>query len=208
MKSILYIRPLGHEPASFLDRPDAQGIVQQRVYDLPDLDLTQHGAILVSAHTDQRAFALCGKQITAFLDAGGLLIFNGHIAYPFLPELTPFVPTLGFGLHLLQIHRTAAHPVFDGVDPYDLTFRRGVAGFYGRGHNPPPPGAEVLHRLSGDDAPVDWVWERPAGGTIFMHGGNNLWMYADDSTSAARITPQLIAWITAQIELRTEKESA
>jgi hypothetical protein len=208
MKPILYVRPLGQEPASFLDRPYAQGIDQQRVYDLPDLDLTSYGAILVSAHTDQRAFAACRDQIAACLDAGGLLVFNGHIAYPCLPELAPFVPVPGFGLDLLQIRRTAAHPVFDGVDPRDLTFRLGVAGFYGRGHNPPPPGATVLHRLSGDDAPLDWVWERPAGGTVFMHGGNNLWMYADDPTSAARIAPQLMAWVTARIEPHAEKETA
>lgn len=204
MKFILYVRPLGYEPASFLDHPYAQGIIQQRVYDLPGLDLTRYGAILVSAHTDQRAFAACGPQIIAFLDAGGLLVFNGHMAYPFLPEFEPFVPLPGFGLNLLQIQRTAAHPVFDGVDPHDLTFRRGVAGFYGRGHNPPPPGAVVLHRLSGGDAPLDWVWERPAGGTVFMHGGNNLWMYADDPTSAARIAPQLMAWVATQTELHTE----
>lgn len=208
MNPILYVRPLGQEPASFLDRPYAQGIVQQRVYDLPGLDLTRFGAILVSAHTDQRAFAACGDRIAAFLDAGGLLVFNGHIAYPFLPELATFVPVPGHGLALLQVRRAAEHPVFAGVDPQDLTFRRGVAGFYGRGHNPPPPGATVLHRLSGNDAPLDWVWERPAGGTVFMHGGNNLWMYADDPTSAAYIAPQLMAWVTAQIELQAEKEPA
>jgi len=208
MKPILYVRPLGEEPASFLDRPYAQGIVQHRVYNLPDLELTHFGAILVSAHTDQRAFAASRQQIAAFLDVGGLLVFNGHIAYPFLPELAPFVPVPGFGLNLLQIRRTAEHPVFDGVDPQDLTFRRGVAGFYGRGHNPPPEGAVVLHRLSGNDAPLDWVWKRPAGGTVFMHGGNNLWMYADDPTSAARIAPQLMAWVTDQVELNTQKELA
>jgi len=208
MKPILYIRPLGQEPASFLDQPYARAIEQHRIYDLPGLDLARFGAILVSAHTDQRAFAACAGQIAAFLDAGGLLVFNGHIAYPFLPELAIFVPVPGFSLNLLQVRRTAEHPVFDGVDPQNLTFRRGVAGFYGRGHNPPPPGAVVLHRLSGNDAPLDWVWPRPAGGTVFMHGGNNLWMYADDLTSAARIAPQLMAWVTAQIEALAEKESA
>jgi len=208
MKPILYICPLGQEPASFLDKPYARTIEQHRIYDLPKLDLSRFGAILVSAHTDQRAFAASGDRIAAFLDAGGLLVFNGHIAYPFLPELAPFVPVPGYGLALLQVCRVTAHPVFDGVDPQDLTFRRGVAGFYGRGHNPPPPGAEVLHRLSGNDAPLDWVWARPAGGTVFMHGGNDMWMYADDPTSAARIAPQLMAWVTSQIEAHTEKEPA
>lgn len=208
MKPILYVRPLGHEPASFLERPYAQGIVSARVYDLPELELARFGALLVSAHTDQRALAAQGPRIAAMLDGGGLLVFNGHIAHPFLPELAPFVPVPGFGLDLLQVRRTAEHPVFAGVNADDLTFRRGVAGFYGRGHNPPPPGATVLHRLSGQDAPLDWVWQRPAGGTVFMHGGNNLWMYADDASSAARIAPQLLAWVTASIAQREVKETA
>lgn len=208
MKPILYVRPLGQEPASFLDRFYSKGIIQHRVYDLAGLNLTCFGTIFVSAHTDQRAFSACSQQITAFLDTGGILVFNGHIAYPFLPELAPFVPVPGSSLNLLQVRRTGEHPVFADVDPQDLTFRRGVAGFYGRGHNPPPEGAMVLHRLSGGDAPLDWVWERPAGGTVLMHGGNDLWMYADDPSSAARIAPQLVAWVTTQTKLHTEKESA
>jgi hypothetical protein len=97
----------------------------------------------------------------------------------------------------LIVERVNAHPVFEGVDCHDLSFRRGVAGFYGRGANPAPEGAVVLHRLQADGSPLDWVWQRPAGGQIFMHGGNTLWMYINDSTSAARIAPQLLAWAKA-----------
>jgi hypothetical protein len=88
------------------------------------------------------------------------------------------------------------HPVFAGVDTDDLSFRKGVAGFYGRGHNPPPAGARVLQRLSSPDGPpLDYVYHRPDGGRVLMHSGNDLWMYANDETSARRIAPQLLDWI-------------
>lgn len=208
MKPILYLQPLSHETASFLELPGARNLVVQRVYDLPYTDLGRYGALLVPAHIDQRAFAACAAQVAGFLDGGGIVVFNGHIAYPFLPELTPFVPVPGYSFDLLRVQRVAEHPVFAGVEVADLTFRRGVAGFYGRGHNPPPAGATVLHRLSGGNVPLDWLWQRPAGGTLLMHGGNNMWMYADDATSAARIAPQLLAWLSDSLVRSDLKELA
>ena len=208
MKPILFLRALGQGAVSFPLQPTAGAVVSRRVYDLPELDLQAFGAILVSAHTDQRALAACDRQLVGFLDAGGVLVFNGHLAYPFLPELQVFVPVDGRGLGALQVRRCAEHPVFDGVDPKDLTFRRGVAGFYGRGSNPPPPGAEVLHTLSGSNAPLDWLWQRPGGGLVFMHAGNDLWMYSGDSSSAARMTPQLLAWLFRCIAGNAERRRA
>ena len=38
-----------------------------------------------------------------------------------------------------RVAELAPHPIFDGVDPDDLTLRKGVAGFFARGHHPPPP---------------------------------------------------------------------
>lgn len=195
MKTFLHLQPVSPESPAFLRLQSPRPMASCRVYDLAAQDLATCGALLVSGHIDQRALATRSGQLSRFLDGGGILVFNGHVAYPFLPELAPFVPVPGYGLDLLQIRRVAPHPVFDGVAEQDLTYRRGVAGFYGRGHNPPPPGATVLHRLSGHDAPLDWVWQRPAGGTLFMHGGNNLWMYVEDTTSAARIAPQLLDWL-------------
>lgn len=193
--SILHLHPISHEPASFLALPEAQGIETRPVRSLDDDTLCSYRALLVPGHIDQRALAARSAGLVRFLNAGGLLVFNGHLTYPVLPELAPFVPAADRGLEGLQVERVAEHPVFEGVDTHDLSFRRGVAGFYGRGANPPPEGATILHVLKKDRSPVDWVWERPAGGTIFMHGGNNLWMYADDPTSAARIAPQLLRWV-------------
>ncbi|MQU27184.1 hypothetical protein GHO29_11870 [Pseudomonas helleri] len=55
----------------------------------------------------------------------------------------------------------------------------------------------ILHRLHAEDLPVDWLWQRPGGGQVLMHGGNTMWMYQNDPTSAARIVPQLLDWLEA-----------
>jgi hypothetical protein len=119
-----------------------------------------------------------------------------------LPEFWPFVPLPRADLEHLKVHRLTPHPVFEGVDMADLTYRRGVAGFYARGHNPPPPGAIALTGLGPGRAPCDWVYERPAGGRIFMHAGNDLWMYAGSVCSAARMVPQLCRWAGSGGDIR------
>ena len=165
------------------DLPSVMGFVEDADeidhYALHAADLARYAALLLPAHLDQRYL---GE------------VFNGHVAWPMLPEFQAFVPLPQGGLDQLQVHLVTPHPVFAGVDMADLTYRRGVAGFYARGHNPPPEGAVPVLGLGPERRPCDWVYERPRGGRIFMHAGNDLWMYAGADTTAARIVPQLCAW--------------
>lgn len=180
------------------DLPSIMGFVEDADevghYELHETELAPYAALLLPAHLDQRYFGTMTEKVSAWLDGGGTLVFNGHVAWPMLPEFSPFVALEQRSLVHLQIHRVTEHPVFAGVDMNDLTYRRGVAGFYARGCNPPPAGATPLIGVGPERIPCDWVYERPSGGRILMHAGNDLWMYAGDSTSASRIVPQLMAW--------------
>lgn len=179
----------------------AAGTLESRhQWELGEIDLSRYGAILVSMLADQITLAEQSAKLEAFLDGGGILVFNGHLAHPPVRGLRPFVGVGGHGVDILRIHRLSDHPVFDGVDADDLTFRRGVAGFYARGYNPPPDQALVLNGIGPDRMPTDWVWHRQQGGTVFMHSGLDLWAYAADPTSAARMAPQLLSWLDAAVK--------
>jgi hypothetical protein len=123
---------------------------------------------------------------------------DGHLVHPFITGLRPFEPLLEKGVAGLTVRRARSHPVFEGVEEKDLTFRRGVAGFYGRGHSPLPPGAEPIHVLGTAGVPLDWLWRRPGGGTVLAHAGNDLTSFADGDSTAHRIAPQLVAWMLAE----------
>lgn len=164
-------------------------------YELDRLDLRRYRALLISGHHDQRHLQDRTAQLRRFLEDGGTLVFNGHVVRPFLPGLRPFVPVSVPGVEGLRVRRVAPHPVFEGVAEDDLTFRRGVAGFYGRGANPPPAGARVLNTVGAEALPLDWELDFEGGGRLLMHAGNELWGYAQDPTTAARMTPQLFDWI-------------
>lgn len=202
MKPCLFLRcHRDHRPGPFAVGPLAEHIDIAYQYDLADMDLGPYRALILSMLIDQQTLLERRAQLTAFLDGGGTVVLCGHVAFPVLDGLTPFVPLPRQGVEGLRVHRLAEHPVFDGVTSEDLTFRRGVAGFYGRGYNPPPAGAEVLNGLGPDRAPIDWVWRRPGGGQVFCHSGIDLWVFAVDPTSAARLTPQLIHWLTQDAEV-------
>jgi hypothetical protein len=155
--------------------------------------------LLVPGHTDQRLFARHTDWLKAFLGNHGVLVFNGLLAYPFLSELRPFQPLPSRGLQDLRVEVVSDHPVYQGIHNDDLTFRRGVAGFYGRGMNPPPAHADTLVTVGGTWA-LDWLWRPPGGGSLLMHAGNDIWMHHADTTSAARLAPQLLRWCKEEAE--------
>ncbi|MBN9669432.1 hypothetical protein [Roseibium aggregatum] len=203
MASCLFLKPIkgaGNDLPDVGDHvPDIDTIEH---YALETVDLTPYRALCLPAHLDQRFFGTLTAKIERFLDGGGTLVFNGHVAWPMLPEFHTFQPLDRFNLDALQIYRLKEHPVFEGVATEELTYRRGVAGFYARGCNPPPEGAILLHGVGPDRLPCDWVYERPGGGRIFMHAGNDLWMYVGSQDTTARIAPQLCAWAAGSGEFQ------
>jgi hypothetical protein len=166
------------------------------VYQLHGLDLSPYSALHVSGMVDQEFLWRQRDVVARFLADGKVVAFCGHLLHPWLPGCGTFVPAPVTSYGDYAVHIVADHPVFEGVDPRDLTFRRGVAGFFARGHHPPPPGAEVLATLAGGQ-PITWIDRTSTDGTIFVHAGSDLVGFADDAT-AARLGPQFVDWLEAE----------
>ncbi|CAH1656066.1 conserved hypothetical protein [Hyphomicrobiales bacterium] len=167
------------------------------LYTLDDIDLARYRGLLIGLHADQRYLSSRKPQLEAFLRGGGTIVFCGHVAYPFLDELAPYQAIPDYTVDDLDVARASDHPVWDGVDGRDLTWRRGVAGFYGRGANPPPAGARIINTLGPGRHPVDFEAKPAVGGRLLVHAGADLWGYADSGNSAERMVPQLFDWIAA-----------
>jgi hypothetical protein len=190
---IRYLTPDDAPLPPRLARPEVSRMTQDELAE-PDA-LCDACAVLVPMHADQRQLAAVRPVLEGFLETGGTAVVCGQIAHPFLAELRPFVPLARMRPADLAVRIEAPHPVWAGVGADDLTFRRGVAGFYGRGENPPPVATRILTTVGHGRMAVDWLLHRSGGGRLLMHGGNDLWSFADDATSAARLAPQLIAWL-------------
>lgn len=176
---------------------DGHGVVTADAYELAGLDLDPYPALLVAGMVDQEYLLGCRDSVASFLARGRVVVFCGHLFRPWLPSCPPFQPAVisTFGDYAVHIEEEALArvPVFAGVDPDDLTYRRGVAGFFARGHHDPPPGAVVLARLAGGQ-PITWVDEQSTPGAVFVHAGADLLGYGGDRSSASRLVPQLLDW--------------
>ena len=171
------------------------------MYALAHTDLAQFACLLITNHADQRELMQCKAQLQAYVEQGGKLVFNGHVVYPFLNELQPYQPTPETGLAGLQVLPREVHPIFAGIEGHDLTYRRGVAGFYGRGYNPAPANALVLTEL-GTTArlPIDWLYEYPQGGQLLVHAGNDFLSFSNaPSTSGMRTA--FYRWVASDTNL-------
>ncbi|MDR1648071.1 MAG: hypothetical protein LBR88_08575 [Zoogloeaceae bacterium] len=186
---------IGNGPALFASGPFSDLVRVIPLYDLEKTDLSGYRALLFSSNLDQRYAVTQRDRLEAYLEAGGQMVCNGHIVRPFLRFLRLYEVAPYQNVETLRIHPAMPHPIFAGVDYEDLTFRRGVAGFYSRGSNPVPEGAEVLSTISPQRLPVDWLLNLPGGGRLLVHSGNDIWMHANDDNSASRITPQLMNWL-------------
>ncbi len=182
--------PLG----GFADIPAAKDhIVSCDLYALPELELDRFSSLLISMHSDQQFLAAQADRIATFVRDGGTVVANGHFAYPFLPGMIGFHTVEDCHLKDLAVVRVADHPIWSGVSERDLTFRRGVAGFYARVWHDAPAEATVIHALGHADRPIDILY--PVGnGRILFHGGNDLWQFRGSDTTA-QIGPQLLQWL-------------
>lgn len=193
----LYLNNAAGEGPAFFGRLNGHTahVIQQ--YDADRIDLSPYHMVLLSMHADQVHLGEMSGKLAAYLDTGGTLVINGHVNRPFLPELSVYEPMEKRGLQELTIHREAEHPLFEDFSSEDLTTRRGVAGFYGRGTNPAPEGALVINSVGPDHVAVDWLYERPGGGRIFVHSGVELWMFlADKDPKGLTYVRRFFDWFT------------
>ena len=165
----------------------APEILLRDIYSLPGIDLNDFSVLFVSMHSDQRFLAARALQIEQFLVRGGVVVANGHHAYSYLPRMAGFHTIHHYRLSDITVLRLTDHPIWHGIDPRDLTFRRGVSGFYGRVWHEAPPDAQIIHALGKPDMPLDFIY--PVGrGHVLFHGGNDLWTFGgEDKQLASRI---------------------
>ena len=182
-------------------------IVQQ--YETQRLDWTNYDAVILTMHSDQHHLMDMADKFDAYLAAGGTVLFNGHVIETFLPELSRFQVLPSRGKYDLVINREKDHPTFEGIDSEMLSFRKGVSGFFGRGMNPPPEGAEIINSVGPDHWPLDWIYTRDSGGRIFMHAGNDIWgFFMIGSPQNLPLVQRFFDWLASSSNLKSNKSAA
>jgi hypothetical protein len=194
---VIYIESDDGPPAEPLRPLLRSGRLQLlRQTDLRQADLDAASGLIATTYLDQIDFMSRKTELAAFLAKGRRMVFNGHVLLPFVDGLQPFRRLASQRRNDLLLQRLTPHPVFAGITAESQQTQKGVAGFYGRGHNPPPPGAVPLTGIGPGKLPIDWEWVMPGGGRLFVHSGNDIWGTSDDAGINALIASRLVDWVT------------
>lgn len=189
---------------SFTDEERAFEVDEIDLYELPNIDLSVYKCISIDAFVDQVFLLEHRQQLDTFLNERNILIFSGNIFLPWLAGAQNFIPRKITTHRDYEVENNENHPIFAGVDANDMTFKKGVSGFFARGHHPVPEGAEVLLTLRGN-VPITYIDRVSSRGTILVHAGNDLLNYTDTSATTGRIKMQLMKWIDDEYVKLQEK---
>jgi hypothetical protein len=193
--SVLFVNSHSGMTEPLFDKAEAEGRLHRvRQGDLTTAHFAGASGLITTMYLDQIGFLQHADAIQALLDRGGRWIFSGHVLRPIIPGLGIYVPMADPRRANFALTRLSEHPIFAGIDQKALETNRGVAGFYGRGHNPMPRGATAVNGLGPRHLPIDWDWARPEGGHVFSHAGNDFWHNGDDDGLHQVLADRAVAW--------------
>ncbi|WLD94576.1 aspartate/tyrosine/aromatic aminotransferase [Alkalihalobacillus sp. AL-G] len=169
------------------------------IYDLPNVSLDSYIALVVPRISDEEYLFKEKEIIEGFLNQGKIICSFVQNFRKWLPGNKLWRRTdLNLKEHRVTYKRE--HPIFAGVDEYDLNFKEEVAGFFYRGTIDPPSKAEVVledHR----GYTIMYIDRNSTKGTIVSTAGADLFGYAGSTPSTAqKIGPQLLQWLEDEYE--------
>lgn len=195
-KSLLLIHSHYGTPSGLFQLAVEQGVgkvVRER--DLTRAHFDEAAGVITTTHLDQPGFLACSDAVQALLQRGGRWFYNGHVMRELIPGLQTFQPIVRAKRVDLVLTRLNEHPIFEGIEQKSFEENKGVAGFYGRGHNPLPEGAVVINGVGPNQFPLDWEWNVPGGGKMFSHAGNDIGVaMAGVNPTHAVVAPRILAW--------------
>jgi hypothetical protein len=173
---------------------DAGHLLWKRQTDITVDDIAKARGIILPHAVDQIALMDMRDALEGFLDLGGRLILHCHVLREFIKGLENFIPMDKPKRPDFELLRVAKHQIFGEYPTSAFASCKGVVGFYGRGHNPMPINAQPIQVFGEKAIPVDWQWQRPNGGTVFSHSGNNLWVVGDFPEVRHAMAGRVVTW--------------
>ncbi len=156
--------------------------------------------ILIPSGIDQVLLYHHKEVIAKFLDKGGILLSFAQNYREWLP-----------GNSLYQVSQTplknrkiltCKHPITMGVRDYDITYRRGVCGFFSRGYFNPPKNAEIFLKDNADCC-VGYIDRDSTNGVILSTAGADLFGYGlFEQSTAKRLGLNLLIYLAEIVKER------
>ncbi|MET3317939.1 UNVERIFIED_ORG: hypothetical protein ABIC97_001025 [Peribacillus simplex] len=182
-----------------------RGLVFLQLYDIPYADLSAYAGILITNFVEE-AFLLDHKHILEdYLNDGGVIFSQAENFLPWLPGCGNWKRS-PISLRDREIRLTEpVHPMFYGIDPYDLNHKKGVRGFFSRGYLEAPEHSEVIVEDQEGKA-IIYIDRKTTGGTIVAGAGTDLYRFGIEENSSRVLSTQMLNWIRQEYEANKEEQ--
>lgn len=176
-----------------------RGLIFIDMYELPFTDLSAYKGLIITNYVDENFMWQHKTILENYLQGGGVIFSFAEMSRSYLPNAPIWQRSPIAIKDRDMILCEPVHPIFEGIDPYDLNYRRGVKGFFTRGYFADlPEGAEVIVKDQ-QDAPIIYVDRTSTNGTLIVGAGTDLYqVYRDEESSAKRLPAQILAYIRAE----------
>ena len=180
------------------------GLVFLNLYDLPYADLSAYAGLIITNFVEE-AFLLEHKVILEkYLEEGGVIFSQVENSLPWLPGCGNWVrssiPIKDREFRYVE----PVHRLFQGIDPYDLNYKKGVKGFLTRGYfDEIPPYAEVLI-VDQENKPILYIDRHTTNGVIIAGAGTALYHYGLKENSTKYLSEQILNCIQEEAQKNME----
>lgn len=163
-------------------------------YEIGTFDFTEFDVIIVPNFADQENLYMHKNVVEKFLNEQKIVAFFGHLFRAWLPGASLFMPEKIKHFSDYNLYPENNSTIFSGVLTEDMTFTKGVAGFFARGYYHADEHSEIHLKFKSGHV-CSYVDRHSTRGTIFVHGGRSLLSYHSEGKTTDILRPQFIKWL-------------
>ncbi len=183
-----------------------RGLTFLYLYDLPYTDLRAYAGLIITNLVEEQFLLEQKILLDQYLKQGGVIFSLTETSLPWLTGV-PNWKRSPIPLKDREIIITEPmHPIFAGIDAYDINYRKGVRGFFSRGYfeNIPLHGEVLITDQSG--AVIIYVDHDSTNGTILAGAGTDIYrVFIDEDNTSSKLSVQMLAFIRQEYKRNKAK---
>ncbi|MFJ7950255.1 hypothetical protein ACIQZG_01885 [Lysinibacillus sp. NPDC096418] len=195
MKPIAYVG-IDIQFARLTEEDRNRGLVFLYLYDLPHADLRKFEGIIITNLVEELFLLEHKAVLDDYLAQGGVIFSLTETSLPWLTGVSNWkrspIPLKDREIIITE----PEHPLFTGIDAYDLNYRKGVRGFFSRGYFEGIPQHAKVLVTDQSGVPIIYVDQHSTNGTIFAGAGTDIYrVFIDEDNTSSKLSVQMLACI-------------
>ncbi|MGE7988221.1 hypothetical protein [Lysinibacillus fusiformis] len=200
MKPIAYVG-IDIQFSRLTDEDRSRGLTFLYLYDLPYTDLRAYAGLIITNLVEEKFLFEHKSLLEQYLQQGGVIFSLTEVSMPWLVGVPNWkrspIPLKDREIMIKE----ANHPIFAGIDAYDLNYRKGVRGFFSRGYfdNIPLHADVLVTDQSG--ATIIYVDRNSTNGTILAGAGTDIYrVFIHEENSSRQLSIQMLSYIREEYD--------